>query len=258
MAKGTLRASDISQHPDRRELPLQGQKRSRPSGEQSEPSQRRRRSRRIEARTARPGFHNEAQAGSRADVSDVGSTYDTGVALEEVVGQASSVAHSTLHDIPYAGTIIVSLDPWPPLEVRTRIPIPQFTVGVTITALDVGHSAESNLNVDIGTLHAVVSLWSADGRIACPHAVPPLLTGRKDATLSNAVSLTRSEHRAEATFTNLAITRPGHYRIRISIMETSLPEPNDDDDVSIGSPRQLLSIESRPIHAHSFAPLFLR
>ena len=101
----------------------------------------------------------------------------------------------------------------------------------------------------------MVSLWSADGRVASPHAVPPMLTGRKDATLANVVSTNIAERQAEATFSDLAITHPGHYRIRISIMETPLPERGDDGDVSIGSPRQLLSIETRPIHAHSFAPM---
>ena len=258
MAKSGRRPSGQGQHPDQSDPPLQGQKRSRSLEEQFEPSQRLRRSHRLEAQTTRATIHTEAQTGHRTNIPGVVPNHDTGAALESNVEGASSVAQSALPEIPYAGTIIVSLDPRPPLEVRTGLFIARFTVRVTITDLEVTQSAESSLNIDVGALHAVVSLWSADGRIATPHAVPPLLTGQKDATLANVVSPELSERRAEATFSNLAITRPGHYRIRISIMETPLPERDSDDDVSIGSPRQLLSIETRPIHAHGFAPLFSR
>ncbi len=257
MAKSGVRTSGKDQHPDRRESLSQGQKRNRSPEGHPGPSQRPRRSNRLEARTARAAIHDEAQASSRTSLAGLGTTFDTGASFDAPVEEASAVAQSALPEIPYAGTIIVSLDPRPPLEVRTGLSIPRFTVRVTITDLEIGQSADSDLNLDVGALHAVVSLWSADGRIATPHAVPPLLTGRKDATLANVVSSELSERRAEATFSNLAITRPGHYRIRISIMETPLPG-GDDDGVSIGSPRQLLSIETRPIHAHGFAPLVSR
>lgn len=168
---------------------------------------------------------------------------------------AKAISESSLSEIPPYGTIVVSLDRRPPLEVRTGVSIPRITVRVTISDLEPLVPTNIDPNMDFGTLHALVSLWSADGQVASPHAMPPMLTGRKDATLANVASANGFERRAEATFSNLAITWPGHYRIRISIMETPLPGRDEDSDHSIGSPRQLISIETRPIHAYGFAPL---
>lgn len=169
----------------------------------------------------------------------------------------TSIVESSIPEIPPSGTITVSLSRRPPLEIRTGVSIPRLTVIVRIVDSEPLEPVDTDPMMGFGTLHAVVSLWSADGRVASPHAMPPMLTGRKDATLANVTSSSISERRAEATFSDLAITWPGHYHIRISIMETPLPRRDDDSDTSVGSPRQLLSIETRPIHAHGFAPLEL-
>ena len=231
------------------------QRRSRSPREQIVPSSDLRRSQRLEDRQS---FHStENQEPSRFDRPSIAPLLH-----HEAVGKlglsdegAKAISESSLPEIPPRGTVVVSLDRRPPLEVRTSVSIPRITVRVTISDLEPLVPANIDPNMDFGTLHAVVSLWSADGQVASPHAMPPMLTGRKDATLANVVSTNGFERRAEATFSDLAITWPGHYRIRISIMETPLPGRDEDSEHSIGSPRQLISIETRPIHAHGFAPL---
>ena len=164
-----------------------------------------------------------------------------------------SLIQGTLESIPSpsdepCGMITVGFISQPPLEVRTGSMIARLGVRVTIEATE--KLANLGPSMGIGTLHAVVSLWSADGQVAAPHAVPPLLTGHKDATLININTESTAMRCVEANFTDLAISRSGYYRLRISVMETPIPEP---DDEGIQSPRQLLSVESRPIHAYAFA-----
>lgn len=145
------------------------------------------------------------------------------------------------------GRITAALSSQPPPQVRTGSIMPRLGVRVTIEGTE-----RLGPSMGLGTLHAVVSLWSADGQVAVPHAVPPILTGHRDATLVNIHPTAATERRVEANFTDLAIGESGHYRLRVSIMETPLSEGEDD---RIDSPRQLLSIETRPIHAYGFADM---
>ena len=255
MVEGGLRDGAQAPPSSRADSPTGGQGSSRSAQERSAILPHLRRSQRLEGRSARQDIQSHEHSSPRPVSSLSAPSRRTDRAFESTIEGSESVAESALTNIPFSGTIIVSLDRRPPLEVRTGVSIPRLTVRVTITDSECSQFEDPDQSMDIGTLHAMVSLWSADGRVASPHAVPPMLTGRKDATLVNVVSTNISERQAEATFSDLAITHPGYYRIRISIMETPLPEGDEDGDVSVGSPRQLLSIETRPFHAHGFAPL---
>ena len=232
-----------------------GEVSSRSAQELSEILPRVRRSQRLEDRNAHRGGQSPAHSDPRAGLAPSAQSRPANTAFEDTIERSESVTERLLPQIPPSGNIIICLDRRPPLAIRTGVSIPRLTVRVIVTDSDCTQSGRLDQNMDIGALHAMVSLWSADGRVATPYAVPPILTGRKDATLINMVSANVFERQAEATFSDLAITHPGCYRIRISIMETPLPERDDDGEISVGSPRQLLSIETRPIHAHGFAPL---
>ena len=261
MVKGGSSHDDRSQRPNSKTPSiLARQERSTSPQAASDASPSLRRSQRLEGQQSARDIHGRDQAIVGTQSTPSTQSHEVESASGISAGGARSVAESALPEIPSSGTIVVSLDRRPPLEVRTGISIPRLTVRVIITDSEPPEPPEPTDPVpttDFGTLHAVISLWSADGQVASPHAVPPMLTGRKDATLANVVSSSTSERRAEATFSDLAITWPGHYRIRISIMETPLPGRDEDSDDSIRSPRQLLSIETQPIHAHGFAPLEL-
>ena len=150
---------------------------------------------------------------------------------------------------PY-GRMHVAFSTQPPRKVRTDSLLPRVAVRVTIDGSE--FLAREGPSLGVGTLHAVVSLWYADGQVATPHSVPPFLTGHKDATLVNAGPISRKQRTAEATFADLSIRHSGHFRLRVSIMETAVP---DDDEQGIHSPRQLLSVDTRPVYVNNFVDL---
>ena len=244
------------------ESPTESRRRNRSPQEWSDPSSKRRRSQRLEDQKHGHETQDRADASARASpdplakavIDPSAQAEQTTSDLESTSPGPTTIAKSSSPEGIPSGTIRIALNRRPPLQVRTGVSIPRVSVRVTISGSD---NAESG-PLDIGTLHAVVSLWSADGRVASPHAVPPLLTGHKDATLVDVASAQRYERQVEARFSDLAITRPGYYRIRISVMETPFPDRDEDSDSTITSPRQLLSIETRPIHAHAFVPMSRR
>ena len=154
--------------------------------------------------------------------------------------------HSDSCDI--CGRISAAFGAQPPRVVRTGSLLPRLVVRLSIE----GNPQFVHLgpSLGIGTLHAMVSLWSGDGQVAVAHTVPPLLTGHRDATMNGLSSSSATERHLEASFSDLVVGQSGHYRLRVSIMETPLPEGSDG---RAQSPRQLLSIETQPFHAHAFA-----
>lgn len=147
--------------------------------------------------------------------------------------------------------LTVALSRQPPLQIRTGMRIPPFSVIVNLTE---SASLAADPANELGPLHALVSLWSADGQVSCPHMVPPFLAGHKNATLAVSNGPNGIAWRYKAAFTDLAITQSGHYMIRISILDTSMHEDEGGERV-LGSPRVLLRLDTRPIHVHGFAPL---
>ena len=173
-------------------------------------------------------------------------------AVESVLATSAESSGNTrafLEEDP-PGRISVAFNSQPPLQVRTGTRLPPLGVRITIEGSE--SIARLGPSLGIGTLHAVVSLWTASGELANPQAVPPVLTGHKDATLVARGPSQPYERRVAGDFVDLAISQSGYYRLRVSIMETPLP---DDDGNSIHSPRQLLSVETRMIHAHAFSEL---
>lgn len=145
------------------------------------------------------------------------------------------------------GRMMAAFSAQPPRVVRTGTLLPRLVVRLSIE----GTSQIAHLGpMGIGNLHAMISLWSGDGQVAIANAVPPVLTGHRDATMVGLPSSSVRERHLEASFPDLVISQSGHYRLRVTIMETPVQQGGDGRAVS---PRQLLSIETRSFHAHGFA-----
>lgn len=134
----------------------------------------------------------------------------------------------------------------PPSEIRTGVELPQIKLTARLEHPD--GSSDTSI-IDSSELHGRATLVSVGGedRTAC-----------SDPRILNGSFVERSQNRAgsaewDLNLPRFTITESGHYQLHFTLMV--VPSEESEGESLVGSRVSLLSIDSRVIHAHAFAPL---
>lgn len=150
-----------------------------------------------------------------------------------------------------SGTISMSIEQQPPLEVRPGSRLPSIVVSMKRLRDQEGESWMG----EEGSLWAQVSLMSADGQMAMALFAPDILAAEDMVTpLSRELSAAGAEEKWSLAFRDLRIRHSGYFKIHIAVLRSLQSEDQGDEDPAVEAPRELMGVDTQIIRVHAFAP----
>lgn len=167
-----------------------------------------------------------------------------------IVGESSST-HGLVRRSALSGTISMSIDQQPPLEVRPGSRLPPIVVNIK----RLRHKQGESWIGEEGSLWAQVSLMSADGQMAMALFAPDILAAEEMVTpLFRELSATQAEEKWSLAFRDLRIRHSGYFKVHIAVLKSSQNEEQGDEDPAVEPPRELMGVDTQVIKVHAFAP----
>ena len=214
----------------------------------------------------RENEHGEASSGSSAtslaverskplsitspSQSEGGINRHSSYTHRKITGEASSTQH-LVRESTQSGTISMSIDEQPPVEVRPGSRLPPIVVNIK----RLRHQRGDSWMGEEGSLWAQVSLMSADGRMAMALFAPDILAAEDMVTpVSRELSADCAEERWSLSFRDLRIRHSGYFKVHIAVLRSSQSEEQGDEDPAVEPPRELMGIDTQIIRVHAFAP----
>ena len=165
-------------------------------------------------------------------------------------GEATST-QGLVRESTQSGTISMSIDQQPPLEVRPGSRLPPIVVNIK----RLRHQRGESWMGEEGSLWAQVSLMSADGQMAMALFAPDILAAEDMVTpLSRELSADRAEEKWSLAFRDLRIRHSGYFKVHIAVLRSSQSDEQGDEDPAVEPPRELMGIDTQIIRVHAFAP----
>ena len=165
-------------------------------------------------------------------------------------GEASST-QKLVRESTQSGSISMSIDQQPPLEVRPGSRLPPVIVNIK----RLRHQRGESWMGEEGSLWAQVSLMSADGQMAMALFAPDILAAEDMVTpLFREFSGDSSEEKWSLAFRDLRIRHSGYFKVHIAVLRSSQSEEQGDEDPAVEPPRELMGIDTQIIRVHAFAP----
>ena len=168
----------------------------------------------------------------------------------QIAGEASSTPN-LVRESTQSGTISMSIDEQPPLEVRPGSRLPPIVVNIK----RLRHQRGDSWMGEEGSLWAQVSLMSADGRMAMALFAPDILAAEDMVTpVFRELSADCAEEKWSLAFRDLRIRHSGYFKVHIAVLRSSQSEEQGDEDPAVEPPRELMGIDTQIIRVHAFAP----
>ena len=165
--------------------------------------------------------------------------------------EEASSTQSFVRESTQSGTISMSIDQQPPLEVRPGSLLPPIVVNIKCLR----HQRGESWMGEEGSLWAQVSLMSADGQMAMALFAPDILGAEDMVTpLFRELSTTRAEEKWSLAFRDLRIRHSGYFKVHIAVLRSSQSEEQGDEDPAVEPPRELMGVDTQVIRVHAFAP----
>lgn len=172
----------------------------------------------------------------------------------KTAGEASS-AQSLARESATSGTISISVDQQPPLEVRPGSCLPPIVVNIK----RLRHQQGESWMGEEGSLWAQVSLMSADGQMAMALFAPDILAAEDMVIpLFRELSADQAEENWSLAFRDLTIRHSGYFKIHIAVLRSSQSEDQGEEYPAVEPPRELMGVDTQIIRVHAFAPSLTR
>ena len=167
-----------------------------------------------------------------------------------IVGESSST-HGLVRRSALTGTISMSIDQQPPLEVRPGSRLPPIIVNIK----RLRHKQGESWMGEEGSLWAQVSLMSADGQMAMALFAPDILAAEEMVTpLFRELPAAHAEEKWSLAFRDLRIRHSGYFKVHVAVLKSSQNEEQGDEDPAVEPPRELMGVDTQVIRVHAFAP----
>ena len=200
------------------------------------------------------GISTASTAATNETATSSGETPGGESALSQgILAGDNSPGQSPAETGDLTSSIIVSIDRQPPVEVRPEYPLAPVVVKMKISGLQGG---ENTMPGDDGSLFVQASVISPDGQLPMARFVPDILTGSHLQQISFQRTDSGDGAYLRLTLRNLTIHQSGYFRIHIALIHTSTHADDvENDDPVVAAPVEVLSIDTRVIHVHAFAPI---
>ena len=211
-----------------------------------------------ELEDANPGSSIASPAEERSKpLSIIGQCHSEGgtnkytLCTHRITAEEPSITQNLVRESTQSGTISMSIDQQPPLQVRPGSRLPPIVVNIRRLRHQRGESCMG----EEGSLWAQVSLMSADGQMAMALFAPDILAAEEMVTpLFRELSADSAEEKWSLAFKDLRIRHSGYFKVHIAVLRSSQSEEQGDEDPAVEPPRELMGIDTQIIRVHAFAP----